>query len=162
MRLFKKSEINDRGAAIHQKKSWTSLRLNRKTLFVHCGGAPFAQETTGLLRKYGKEVCTVVGTAETKFILCFPLLNMSRHMVPEVFTLAKPAQMLWEMDEMPRGFIFELPAGTEVWTNNGVLAENGEVGLAFDVIFEDCLVAQYQRINKATMQLKPLNGVDWL
>jgi hypothetical protein len=110
----------------------------------------------------GKEICTVKGTPETKFILCFPMCNMTPHLLPEEIALAKPCQLLWSVDEMPRVFVFQLPAGTEVWTEGGALDDAREVGLGFDVVFEDYLIAQFRRINKAKARLEPLTGVSWI
>ena len=163
MKLFKRKGINKRGAAIRQVKNWQPLQLPRKTRFIHCGSAPFAQETEGLLLKYALEECEVTGTPDKKFILGFPFLSHPPGIpVPDQVVLAKPCQLLWSMDEMPRGFIFEIPAGRTVWTKNAILSPNEEVGFNFDIIFEDFLLAQYQRTSLAKMGLKPLTGVSWV
>ncbi len=161
------SDYTDRGGAKHQKKAWLPLQLERPTIFVHCGSAPSAQETTGLLLKYSKEICDVQGTKSKQWILGFPMLGsdglpITPHMVPNEITLSKPCQMLWSKSEMPRGFVFQIPTGTTVYTKNAKLDAGNEVGFNFDIIFEDFLIAQYKRETTQMMRLVPLNGVAWL
>jgi len=54
------------------------------------------------------------------------------------------------MDEMPHVFVFTIDAGVQVWAENGVITENKETGFAFDILWNESLVAEYQRINTAT------------
>ena len=51
---------------------------------------------------------------------------------------------------MPHVFVFTLDAGVQVWAENGVITENKETGFAFDILWNESLVAEYQRINTAT------------
>ncbi|MEO0992046.1 MAG: hypothetical protein AAFX00_14015 [Pseudomonadota bacterium] len=161
--MFRKPKLTSRGGAMHQSTDWVPLVLSIKTLFVHCGSCPLAQDTTGILLKYSKEVIKAKGSKSNRFILAFPLPQypMAR-MVPEVLTLSKPCQMLWDHREMPHGFVFEIPAGKTVFAKGGELNATQEVAFNFDIIFEDYLVGQYRRKNKATMEIVPLNGVPWL
>jgi hypothetical protein len=161
------SGYTDRGGAVLQKKDWEPLVLQQRTIFVHCGSAPFAQETTGLLLKYSKEICQVQATKDTKWILGFPMLDeggnpIPPHSVPNEITLSKPCQLLWSKAEMPHGFVFQIPVGTTVYTKNKKLDPKNKVGFNFDIIFEDFLIAQYERKTTQMMRLVPLNGVNWL
>jgi hypothetical protein len=60
-------------------------------------------------------------------------------------TLSKPCRMLWFKAEMPRGFVFQLPVDTTVYTKNAKLDAGNEAGFNSDIIFEDYLIAQYER-----------------
>lgn len=98
----------------------------------------------------------------TRVHLAFLLLEYPQPvMVPHELTPAKPCQLLWAFEEMPRGFVFQLPAGKTVWTDQATLLANREVAIKFDILFEDYLIAQYERKNKSEMLLHPLTGVSW-
>jgi hypothetical protein len=154
-----KNELTSRGGALHQDKNWTKFDLPTQTRFVHCGSAPLQRDGgKGLLLKYSKEIITIAGVADapSKFFLAYPLLDLPPgEPLPQNFTLSKPCQMLWEMDEMPNCFIFTLDAGTTVWSMGGKVKLNQEVGLAFDVLWDRSLVGEYKRTNKAQAQLLP-------
>jgi hypothetical protein len=145
--------LTDRGGAVDQNKNWTRFLLPRQTHFLHCGSAPLrSQGGTGLLVKYSKEVVTVNGypNAPSKFILAVSWPDGDR-LTPEI-TVPKLAQMMWEVHEMPHAFMFTLVAGTPVWSDGGQLHPKGkskEVGIEFDVIFAETLLAEYVRVNKA-------------
>jgi len=143
-----------RGGAKDQDKNWSPFLLPNQTRFIHAGSAPLSKDGgTGLLLKYSKEDITIAGYkhAPKKFILAFPLTRFPPGTpLPEKMTLAKPAQLLWSMDEMPHVFVFTIDAGVQVWAENGVITENKETGFAFDILWNESLVAEYQRINLAT------------
>lgn len=149
---FRKA-YTSRGGAKHQDKNWQPFQLAKQTRFIHAGSAPLTKDGgTGLLLKYAKEDITVAGYkhAPKKFILAFPLINYPPgRPLPEVITLAKPAQLLWSMEEMPHVFVFTLDAGVQAWAESGEIAENRETGFAFDILWDKSLLAEYQRINKA-------------
>jgi hypothetical protein len=146
-------EYTDRGGAKNQDKNWTKFALAKQVRFIHCGSAPLASKGgEGLLLKYSKEDVTVSGykDAPKKFILAFPLLDFPPGTaLPDPMPIAKPCQLLWDFDEMPNVFVFTLDAGKEVWSEKGVLDSRKEVGLAYDVIWKESLLAEYKRINKA-------------
>ena len=151
--------LTSRGGAKDQDKNWSPFLLPQQTRFIHAGSAPLSKDGgTGLLLKYSKEDVTVAGHADApkKFILAFPLVkNPPGTPLPPTMVLAKPAQMLWSMEEMPNVFIFTLDAGTKVWSENGKITENKEVGLAFDVIWAEALLAEYTRTSKAQATVVP-------
>jgi hypothetical protein len=146
-------DLTSRGGAKNQDKNWAPFQLPKQTRFIHAGSAPLAKDGgTGLLLKYSKEDITVAGhkNAPKKYILAFPLFDFPPGtLLPDEIVLAKPAQMLWEVDEMPNVFVFTLDAGVILWAENSAIAENRETGLAFDVVWAECLVAEFKRINKA-------------
>ena len=59
-------------------------------------------------------------------------------------------------------FRVQIPAGKTIYTKDATLKTDSEVGFNFDIIFEDYLLAQYERKTKQMMRLVPLNGVDWI
>lgn len=152
-----KEELTSRGGAKNQDKNWSPFVLATQTRFIHAGSCPLAsQGGTGLLLKYSKEDITVAGhpSAPKKYILAFPLLEFPPGTpLPEKITIAKPAQYLWTIEEMPHVFVFTLDAGTNLWAESGAIAGNRETGMAFDVIWEKALVQEYKRINKAEASL---------
>jgi hypothetical protein len=150
-----------RGGAVYQKKDWAPLNLTTRQTFVHCGSAPFAPESKGLLLSFSKEICDVPTTDSKTWVLGFPLLDprYAGLYPPNEFDIAKAATLLWSEQEMPRGFVFQIPTGTTVYTKNAVLAENSEVGFNFDIVFRTMLWAQYRRDGKKRMRLKDIwNG----
>jgi hypothetical protein len=136
---------------MNQDKNWTRFLLPRQTHFIHCGSAPLrSQGGTGLLVKYSKEIVTVKGypNAPSKFILAVPWPDGDR--LTATITVPKIGQWLWEVHEMPYAFAFTLVAGTPVWSDGGRLHPmKKEVGIDFDVIFAETLLAEYVRVNKA-------------
>ena len=145
-----------RGGAVNQKKDWEPLALTSTTTFVHFGSAPFAPGNTGLLLKFSKEICDVQQTASTKWILAFPVLDAEYAGLypPNQLVIPKAASLLWSEDEMPNGFLIQIPPGTTVYTKGAKLDENNEVGFDFDVIFKTMLWAQYARDGKRAANLK--------
>ncbi|MEQ1527772.1 MAG: hypothetical protein ABL925_00540 [Methylococcales bacterium] len=148
-----KNELTSRGGAKKQDKNWSPFILAQQTRFIHAGSPPFSKDGgTGILLRFAKEDITVAGhpRAPTKYNLAFPLSAYPPGtMPPDKVTLAKAAQMLWEIKEMPRAFVFTLDAGVQLWTMNGQLNDKQEVGIAFDVLWIHSLVAEYKRTNKA-------------
>ncbi len=149
-----KSKLTSRGGAKDQDKNWAPFQLATQTRFIHAGSAPLTgQGGTGLLLKFAKEDITVAGypQAPRKFNLAFPYLAHPPGIaLPPTIQLAKAAQVLWEEHEMPHVFVFTLDAGTNLWAEGGAINASKETGLAFDVLWANCLLAEYRRINKAT------------
>lgn len=148
-----KDKLTSRGGAVNQDKNWMPFDLPIQTRFIHAGSAPLASKGgTGLLLRYSKEDIKVADYphAPDKFILAFPLTQFPPGTpLPDPIALSKPAQLLWSMEEMPHVFVFTLDAGVRLWTEGGTIAGNREVGIAFDVIWTESLVAEYKRINKS-------------
>lgn len=151
--IMGKHDLTSRGGAKNQDKNWEPFDLPAQTRFIHAGSAPLAKDGgAGLLLRYAKEDITVAGYphAPKKFILAFALLDSPPGApLPEEITLAKAAQLLWSLDEMPHVFVFTLDAGTPLWAEGKALAANREIGMAFDVLWSKSLVAEYRRTNKA-------------
>lgn len=150
-------QYTSRGGAKNQDKNWSPFLLSRQTRFIHAGSAPLSKDGgEGLLLKYSKEDITVAGyrAAPKKFILAFPLVNYPPGTpLPDQMTLAKAARLLWSMQEMPHVFVFTIDAGVQVWADAGIIAENKETGLAFDILWAESLVAEYRRINTALAEV---------
>jgi hypothetical protein len=149
---------------VKQEKDWMPMQLpdGPPTCFLHCGSAPLTSKGgTGLLLKYAKENVKVKGypNAPRKWILAFPLLKDADRFAQRPFRpeqtihISKPAQNLWSETEMRSAFLFQIMAGPIVWTFGAKLSEVNEVGIPFDLIFEDTLIAEYERVDKHTARL---------
>jgi hypothetical protein len=156
---------------VNQEKDWAPMPLpaGPPTYFLHCGSAPLTcYGGTGLLLKYGKENVKVKGypNAPRKYILAFPLLKNADSFAKRPFEpaptieISKPAQNLWSETEMRNAFLFQIMSGPIVWTFGAKLSEVNEVGIPFDLIFQDTLIAEYERVDKHTARLvDPLGAI---